>query len=73
MNYTTYFLIFLLVLGVAMYMHTAFANTRKTQVSFFGNRKSIKLKNLILICFGDGVILGFALGYLAFVVFRLLG
>ena len=66
MGYVQYFLLFLAVLGTLLYLHTAFNNSKKVTVSFFGSNKKVSLTSLILICFADGVVLGFIVGYLVF-------
>jgi len=66
-TYLLYFLIFLVVLGVLLYLYTAYVNTSKVKVNFFGSEKKISLRSLILICFVDGVVLGFIIGYLIFI------
>lgn len=61
-----YFLWFVLVMGVGLYVYTAMKNTESVKVHFFGADKKLALKNLIVICLLDGIVLGLLLGYLIF-------
>lgn len=59
-------LIFLVVLGVCLYLYTAMQNKDDVKVSFLGDERKLSKRSLILICFLDGLILGILVGYLLF-------
>jgi uncharacterized integral membrane protein len=60
----SYFLWFLVILAGLMYTYIALANKAKVNVDFFGTKKSMTVRSLLVVCVLDGVGVGLLLYYL---------
>lgn len=65
-EFIRYSLIVLSILGAVLYLYMAFRNKAQISVDFFGLKKKITLRHMILICFLDGIVLGVIVGFLVF-------